>query len=97
MTNSLVSIQIIPKTKNGEDVIPYVDEAIQIIQKAGVKYKVSPLETTMEGELSELFRIIEQMNKRMIEMGSKNVISQVKILYQPTGITMGDLTEKYDG
>lgn len=96
MTNSLVSIQIIPKTKNGEDVIPYVDEAIQIIQKAGVKYKVSPLETTMEGELSELFHIIEQMNKRMIEMGSKNVISQVKILYEPTGITMDDLTEKYD-
>lgn len=96
MTNSLVSIQIIPKTKNGEDVIPYVDEAIQIIQNAGVKYKVSPLETTMEGELSELFHIIEQMNKRMIEMGSKNVISQVKILYEPAGITMGDLTEKYD-
>ncbi|QGQ47161.1 MTH1187 family thiamine-binding protein [Metabacillus sediminilitoris] len=95
MTNALISIQIIPKTKNGEDVIPYVDEAIKIIAEAGVKYEVHPLETTMEGELPQLFTIITKMNERMIEMGSRNVISQVKILYQPTGIAMDDLTEKY--
>ncbi|MGD6841738.1 thiamine-binding protein [Bacillus infantis] len=95
MASTLISIQIIPKTKNGEDVIPYVDEAIKIIAESGVKYEVHPLETTMEGELEELFRIIARMNERMIEMGSKNVISQVKILFQPDGITMGDLTDKY--
>lgn len=95
MTNALISIQIIPKTKNGEDVIPYVDEAIKIIAEAGVKYEVHPLETTMEGDLPQLFTIITKMNERMIEMGSRNVISQVKILYQPTGIAMDDLTEKY--
>ncbi|MGE7758880.1 thiamine-binding protein [Peribacillus sp. NPDC097895] len=92
MANSLISIQIIPK---GENVIPMVDEAIKIIDESGVKYEVHPLETTMEGELSELFAVIEKMNVRMIEIGSPNVISQVKILYQPSGITMGTLTEKY--
>ncbi|MFY0804034.1 thiamine-binding protein [Peribacillus frigoritolerans] len=92
MANSLISIQIIPK---GENVIPMVDEAIKIIEESGVKYEVHPLETTMEGELSELFTVIEKMNVRMIEIGSPNVISQVKILYQPSGITMDTLTEKY--
>lgn len=95
MASTLISIQIIPKSKNGEDVIPYVDEAIKIIAESGVKYEVHPLETTMEGELEELFRIIARMNERMIAMGSKNVISQVKILFQPDGITMDDLTDKY--
>ncbi|WP_077211291.1 thiamine-binding protein [Bacillus dakarensis] len=95
MANSLISIQIIPKTKDGEDVIPYVDEAISIIEASGVKYEVHPLETTMEGELHELLNIIVKMNERMIELGSSNVISQVKILYQPQGITMTNLTEKY--
>lgn len=95
MANALVSIQIIPKTANGEDVIPYVDEAISIIHDSGVKYEVHPLETTMEGELSQLFTIIEKMNQRMIEIGSRNVISQIKVLYQPDGITMDTLTEKY--
>ncbi|MBU8877554.1 thiamine-binding protein [Bacillus sp. FJAT-29790] len=95
MANSLVSIQIIPKTKAGEDVIPYVDEAIRIIAESGVKYEVHPLETTMEGELEHLFKVIAKMNERMIEIGSSNVISQVKILYQPSGIEMDSLTEKY--
>jgi uncharacterized protein YqgV (UPF0045/DUF77 family) len=31
----------------------------------------------------------------MTEMGSTNVISQIKVLYQPDGIEMNDLTEKY--
>ncbi|MGD6801426.1 MTH1187 family thiamine-binding protein [Rossellomorea vietnamensis] len=95
MKNSLVSIQIIPKTKNGEDVIPYVDAAISVIEESGVKYEVHPLETTMEGDLTELMKVIEKMNEKMIELGSRNVISQVKILYQPNGISMDQLTEKY--
>jgi uncharacterized protein (TIGR00106 family) len=95
MENSLVSIQIIPKTRNGEDVIPYVDEAIKIIAESGLKYEVHPLETTIEGNLTTIFTLITRMNERMMEMGSKNVISQIKVLYQPTGITMENLTEKY--
>lgn len=95
MGNALVSIQILPKTKDGEDVIPYVDEAIRVIKESGVKYEVHPLETTMEGELEQLFSIITKMNERMMEIGSKNVISQIKVLYQPSGITMDQLTEKY--
>lgn len=95
MNNSLISIQIIPKTKNGENVIPFVDEAIKVIDEAGVKYKVHPLETTMEGELPKLLDVIKQMNERMIELGCPNVISQIKVFYQPEGIEMETLTEKY--
>lgn len=95
MGNALLSIQIIPKTKDGEDVIPYVDKAIAIIEQSGVKYQVNPLETTMEGDLAELFSIVEKMNDAMIENGSRNVISQIKVLYQPSGASMDALTEKY--
>ncbi|RSK25992.1 thiamine-binding protein [Bacillus sp. HMF5848] len=95
MTNALMSVQIIPKTKNGEDVIPYVDEAIKVIHDSGVKYEVHPLETTMEGEMNQLLQIVADMNERMVEMGSPNVISQIKLLYQPSEISMSDLTKKY--
>lgn len=95
MANALISVQIIPKTKNGENVIPYVDEAIKIIEESGVKFEVHPLETTIEGDMEELFHVISLMNKKMIEIGSSNVITQIKVLYQPTGIEMEDLTGKY--
>ncbi|MCR8642074.1 MTH1187 family thiamine-binding protein [Paenibacillus sp. N1-5-1-14] len=98
MANALVSIQIIPKTRSGEDVIPYVDRAIEVIQQSGVKYMVSPLETTMEGDLSELLDIVKRMNEVMIEVGCPGVLSQVKIAYNPEkGYTMDQLTEKYRG
>lgn len=95
MNNALVSIQIIPKMPNGEDVIPLVDAAIAVIEEAGVPYQVSPLETTMEGNLTELLAIVQKMNERMIEKGSLSIISQVKIFYKPDGASMDKLTEKY--
>ncbi|MET3287977.1 thiamine-binding protein [Brevibacillus fluminis] len=95
MANALVSIQILPRTKDNEDVIPYVDRAIEIIDQAKVKYVVNPLETTMEGDLDELLDIVKRMNEAMLEMGSPSVISQVKILFKPSGASMDKLTEKY--
>ncbi len=96
MANALVSIQILPTTPNGESVIPYVDRAIEIIKASGVPYRVAPLETTMEGELPQLFEIVQSMNEAMTEMGCPSVISQVKVYFNPAnGASMGRLLEKY--
>lgn len=96
MANALVSIQILPRTPNGESVIPYVDRAIEIIRASGVKFLVGPLETTMEGELSQLLDVIKRMNEEMILLGAPSVISQIKIAYNPTeGASMDRLVAKY--
>ena len=42
MTNTLMSIQIIPEHED-TGVIPLVDEAIRIIDDSGLKYQVNPL------------------------------------------------------
>jgi uncharacterized protein (TIGR00106 family) len=96
MANALVSIQILPKTPDGGDVIPYVDRAIEVIARSGVKHLVGPLETTMEGDLDTLLDVVKRMNEAMIEMGSPNVVSQVKIYYDPqSGASIDRLIEKY--
>ena len=81
MANSLVSIQIIPKTKNGEDVIPFVDAAIAIIDESGVKYQVQSTRNNNGGRTFRIIYIIQKMNEKMIELGCPRVISQVKISY----------------
>ncbi|PTJ93624.1 hypothetical protein BU020_07130 [Staphylococcus simulans] len=96
MQDTLMSIQVLPKTPNGEDVIPYVDEAISIIEQSGLKFRVSPLETTVQSTMSECLILIQNINDRMVEIEVPSVISQVKFYYVPTGITMEDLTAKYD-
>ncbi|WIV19538.1 MTH1187 family thiamine-binding protein [Paenibacillus polygoni] len=95
MAKTLLSIQVIPKTPNGEDSIPYVDKAIEVIQQSGLTYQVNPLETTLEGELPELLELVRQMHEVLIEAGSPSVISQIKIAHYPGGISMEGLTEKY--
>ncbi|WP_042200314.1 thiamine-binding protein [Paenibacillus camerounensis] len=95
MANTLLSIQVIPKTPNGEDSIPYVDTAIEVIQRSGVKHQVNPLETTMEGEITELLEVVRQMHEALVAAGSPSIISQIKIAHNPNGISMDKLTEKY--
>ena len=95
MENALVSIQIIPSVPDKEDKYDYVDAAIKVIEDAGLKYEVHPLETTMEGNITELMAVIQKMNDKLISMGASNIISQIKLFYQPSGITSEMLTRKY--
>lgn len=95
MADALVSIQIIPRTRNEKDTYSLVDEAIQVIADSKVKYEVHPLETTMEGDLRELLDIVDRMHRKMIEKGCPSVLSEVKIFYKPGGASMDELTAKY--
>lgn len=57
MASTLLSIQVIPKTPNGENSYPYVDRAIEVIQQSGLKYQVNALDTTMEGNWRNCWRL----------------------------------------
>ena len=81
MQDTLMSVQIIPRTSNNEDVIPYVDEAIKIIDESGMHYRVGPLETTVQGEMSECLILIQKLNERMVELECPSIISQVKFYH----------------
>lgn len=96
MNDTLMSVQIIPKTTNGEDVIPYVDEAIKVIDDSGLEYRVGPLETTVQGEMNECLILIQKLNERMVELEIPSTIIQVKFYHVPEGITIETLTGKYD-
>lgn len=96
MDDTLMSIQIIPKTPNNEDVIPYVDEAIKVIQDSGLQYRVGPLDTTVQGDMNECLILIQKLNDRMVEIEVPSTISQVKFYHVPEGITIETLTGKYD-
>ncbi|ATH60282.1 MULTISPECIES: thiamine-binding protein [Staphylococcus] len=96
MHDTLMSVQIIPKTANGADVVPYVDEAIKVIDDSGLSYRVGPLETTVQGEMNECLILIQKLNERMVELEVPSTISQVKFYHVPEGITIETLTGKYD-
>lgn len=98
MATTLLSIQILPRTPDGEGVYSYVDRAIDVIKASGLPYRVAPLETTIEGELAELLELVRHMNEAMTELGCPSVISQIKLYHNPReGASMDRLLEHYPG
>ena len=90
-----VELQVIP---GGTDhVYAVVDSVIALIKASGVKYVVGPMGTTMEGELPQLLKIVEQAQQVCIDGGASRVLSVVKIDYKPEGATIDEKIGKYRG
>ncbi|CAB1262263.1 MTH1187 family thiamine-binding protein [Clostridium sp. MT-14] len=89
-----VSIQVLPVVEE-KDLYGVVDKVIEYIDSCGVKYEVGPMETTMEGELSQLLKIVETAQTICVEQGASRVASVVKIDYRPSGVTMEEKIGKY--
>lgn len=89
-----VSLQVIPNVEE-ERIYPVVDKVIEYISQCGVKYEVGPMETTMEGELEELFEIVKKAQEICVQYGAKRVCSIIKIDYKPEGVTINEKIGKY--
>ena len=75
---------------------PLLIVAAFMFARAPFLIRDTPLETTMEGELGKLLDVVKEMNLEMVRIGAPNVISQVKIYYDPAGgSSMDRLLEKY--
>lgn len=94
MASVNVSLQVIPNVPN-ERVYPVVDKIIAMIAASGIKYEVGPMETTMEGELSELLELVKKAQEICVQEGATRVISMVKIDYSPEGVTIEEKVGKY--
>jgi len=86
-------LQVIPG--GVEDVYGVVDSVIELIAKSGLKYVVGPMGTTMEGELHELLKIVEEAQELCVKNGASRVLSVIKIDYKPEGSTIDEKIAKY--
>ena len=81
-----VAIQVLPETKDTDELIRIVDEVIAYIASTGYNYYVGPFETTIEGNsYDELMEIVKNCQKVAIEAGCPSVSAYVKICYKPEG------------
>ena len=91
-----VAVQVLPTapTKAAYDV---VDEAIAVIANAGIKYRVTPFETVMEGSYDELMEIVKQVQIACFKAGAEKVMCYVKVQSNASeDVTIEDKMEKYD-
>ena len=90
------SIQILPVV---QDRHPYewVDEAIAIIQRSGLKYEVGPFATVVEGTYSEVMAVIDAVNEHLFSRECQEWIMNTQIqLRSKSDITGDEKTAKFD-
>ncbi len=89
-----LSLQVLPRVPD-ERIYPVVDEVIKMIAETGLYYVVGPMETTIEGELDQLFEIVKKAQEICINEGATRVMSMIKLDYKPEGVTIDEKIGKY--
>ncbi|HLL44457.1 MAG TPA: thiamine-binding protein [Segetibacter sp.] len=89
------SIQILPIV---QDKHPYewVDEAISVIQKSGIKYKIGPFTTVVEGSYEEVMHVVNNVNEHLIRNKCNEWITSVQFnIRSNSDITASEKVSKF--
>ncbi|MBC9928777.1 thiamine-binding protein [Chitinophaga qingshengii] len=91
-----LALQILPSVPS-EEVYAVVDEAIAVIRDSGVKYRVCPFETVMEGTYDELMEVVRKTQEVCFKAGASQLLVYIKMqIKKDQDVTIEEKTGKYD-
>jgi len=90
-----IALQILPSAIS---IHPYtlVDKAIEVIAASGLRYKVTPFETVMEGNYEEIMNVVKQAQEACYEAGAESLMTYIKIQSSKKDVSIDDKMEKYE-
>lgn len=90
-----IALQVLPSSTT---IHPYtlVDKAIEVIAASGLKYKVTPFETVMEGNYEQIMKVVKQAQEACYEAGADSMMTYIKIQTSREDVSIDDKMEKYE-
>ena len=90
-----IALQVLPTSKT---IHPYklVDEAIEVIANSGLKYKVTPFETVMEGSYDEIMKVVKLAQEACYKAGTESMMTYIKIQSSREDVSIEEKMEKYE-
>ncbi|MEO9484622.1 MAG: thiamine-binding protein [Ekhidna sp.] len=76
--NIQLAIQVVPLERNG-DVYEKIDAAIDVIQKSGVTYQITPMETVMQGPYDKLQAVARDAQQALVDSGCTEFLVNIKM------------------
>ena len=73
-----IAIQVLPRSAK-VGTYELVDKAIEVIQKSGLKYRVCPFETVVEGYYDEIMTLLKEVHEVIYANGAEEMITNIKI------------------
>lgn len=91
-----IALQVLPRAKD-KDTYQLVDKAIEVIAASGLRYKVCPFETVIEGNYDELMQLVKKVHEACYMAGTENMISYLKIQTDALkDVSIDDKMAKYE-
>jgi len=103
MNQLIVEIETLPSPEGtSHNKYHFVEEAISLVEKSGLKYEVGPLGTTIEGNPDEVWSLLRRMHEASIRAGAEKVHTNIKLCEAVRDSkyhedTMESLTRKFRG
>ena len=92
-----MAIQILPSLAEKEEKIRVIDKVIENIKAKELNMVVCPFETVIEGSLDDMLKILKESILIAEKEGAKDVLTNVKISYNPLGVmTIDEKTTKHN-
>jgi len=90
-----IALQILP---NSNTIHPYtlVDKAIEVIAASGLRYKVTPFETVLEGNYDDIMMVVKQAQEACYEAGADSLMTYIKIQTSRGDVSIDDKMHKYE-
>lgn len=76
--NIQLAIQVVPLEREG-NVYEMIDKAIDVIQKSGVEYMITPMETVMQGPYDKLQAVARDAQQALIDAGCNEFLVNIKM------------------
>ena len=75
----LVEVNVIPIGKEGGSLSAPLAEVLKVVRSCGVKYELSAMGTTLEGDLDALLAVARKMHEVCFTLGYPRVVTTIKI------------------
>lgn len=77
----LVELSVVPIPVNTPtpSLSKYVAKAIDIIKQSGIKYQLTPMGTILEGDIREIFELINKIHENLLSQETPRLVTYIKI------------------
>jgi uncharacterized protein (TIGR00106 family) len=76
---AILAISVTPVGTGSTGVGEYVADALRVIERSGLRYRLNAMHTEIEGELEPLLRLVPQIHEACFARGAKRVSTVIKI------------------
>jgi uncharacterized protein (TIGR00106 family) len=77
---AMIDISVVPVGTGSPSVSEFVAGAVNIVKnEAGIKYRLTPMNTVIEGDLEQLLAVAKKMHDSAFSAGAARVVTTIRI------------------